>query len=70
MTNREYLLSCIKTKSYENDFIRFITSVQLDSCNNGEKIFPQNSQEWKAWLADEAIDTISNVEKIMGNLGG
>ena len=76
MNNREYLASCVKTKSYQEDFVKFIIAVQIDACARSKNhytevagnIFPTSASEWGKWLSEEATDTISNVTKIMNKL--
>ena len=76
MTNREYLKSCLHTKSYEEDFIKFMLAIQIDACATSREhftdtignIFPSNTNEWKQWLSEEATESITNVNKIMNKL--
>ena len=39
MTNREYLKSCLHTKSHEGDFVNFVLALQIDACATGRNHF-------------------------------
>ncbi len=76
MTNREYLKSCLQSKSNEGDFVRFMLAVQIDACaarkdhytDVSGNIFPNTKLEWSKWLNEEATITISSVSRMMDEL--